>query len=144
MDAALTEAHRVWSAVGPKDWRRPVRYRDGDLVTVLLSWWRELEIHTADAELGSGPSGWSREFCAHVLDHLGRRAPEGVALELVATDRPGGPDGSGGTGRWVHGTGEPVRVRGALTDLAAWLAGREPRGALDFPDSGRPLLRPWP
>jgi maleylpyruvate isomerase len=130
---ALDEVEASWSAVGPDDWQRPVRYRDGVLFDAGLAWWRELEIHTADALLGPGVADWSRPFCAHVVEFLAPRVPVGVRLALTATD---GPES------WTQGSGTPVAVRGRLADLAAWLAGRHPVGPL----TGDPLpeLGPWP
>jgi maleylpyruvate isomerase len=135
VEDALGEAGAAWTAAGPQDWARPVRYRDGDLVAVLLSWWRELEIHTADADLGYRSDGWTRELCGHALDFLAPRAPQGVRLELVATD---GPEARS------YGTGEPYVVRGALADLTAWMAGRAPTGPLDGGGTPLPGLGPWP
>jgi maleylpyruvate isomerase len=130
---ALDEAEASWAAVGPGDWTRPVAYRDGTLRTVGLAWWRELEIHTVDARLGAGPSGWSAELCTHLLDFLSVRVPDGVGLTLTAVD-------TGGVR--TYGGGAPVAVRGRLTDLAAWFAGRSPEGPLE----GGPLpeLGSWP
>jgi maleylpyruvate isomerase len=130
---ALDEVEASWSAVGPDDWQRPVRFRDGVLLDAGFAWWRELEIHTADALLGPGVSDWSRPFCGHVVEYLASRVPAGVRLTLTATDSP-----------WTStcGTGRTVAVSGALPDLAAWLAGRRPAGPL----TGDPLppLGPWP
>ncbi|WNI19305.1 maleylpyruvate isomerase family mycothiol-dependent enzyme [Actinacidiphila sp. ITFR-21] len=130
---ALDEIEASWSAVGPDDWGRPVRYRDGTLFDAGLAWWRELEIHTADALLGRGVADWSEPFCAHLVEFLAPRVPVGVELSLTAVDGPWS---------WTRGTGTPVAVRGRLTDLAAWLAGRHPVGPL----TGDPLpdLEPWP
>ncbi|MFE2431191.1 maleylpyruvate isomerase family mycothiol-dependent enzyme [Streptomyces sp. NPDC059373] len=133
--AALAQTRETWSAVGPQDRGRAVRYRDADVAAVLAAWWRELGIHTADADLGYGSSDWSRDFCGHVLDHLAPRTPEGIRLELTAVD---GPD------KRVLGSGETVVVRGALTDLTAWMAGREPAGTLAFSGAEVPELGPWP
>ncbi|WP_432096679.1 maleylpyruvate isomerase family mycothiol-dependent enzyme [Streptomyces sp. bgisy100] len=131
----LGSAEEVWSGLGPEQWRLPVRYRDGEVTTALLAWWREVEMHTADLLLGHGPNGWSRAFCAHALDFLAPRAPEG-GLTLVAAD---GPEVR------TLGTGErPVTVRGALTDLTAWLAGRVPEDRVDAEPGPLPELRPWP
>ncbi|MFI0943393.1 maleylpyruvate isomerase family mycothiol-dependent enzyme [Streptomyces sp. NPDC021020] len=130
---ALDEAEASWAAVGPGDWGRPVAYRDGTLRTVGLAWWRELEIHTVDALLGAGPSGWSPQLCTHLLDFLSVRAPGGVGLTVTAVD----------TGEvWTYGRGAPIAVEGRLTDLAAWFAGRRPEGPLE----GGPLpeLGNWP
>ncbi|MFG2832236.1 maleylpyruvate isomerase family mycothiol-dependent enzyme [Streptomyces sp. NPDC048434] len=139
--AALAEASAAWAAVGPADWTRPVRHRNGDLRSVLLCWWRELEIHTADARIGHGPRDWPRELCHHLLDHLAPRAPKDLHLVLTATDDA--------RSRRYGGAGAPaVTVSGPLTDLAAWLAGRNPTHPLDFRASGRavppPELLDWP
>jgi maleylpyruvate isomerase len=130
---ALDETEASWEAVGPQDWDRPVGYRDGVLLDAGLAWWRELEIHTTDALLGRATTDWSPEFCTHLVEHLGRRVPAGVTVTLTATDGPW---------TWTWGQGAPLAVRGALTDLAAWLAGRHPVGPL----TGDPLppLGNWP
>ncbi|MFG1810728.1 maleylpyruvate isomerase family mycothiol-dependent enzyme [Streptomyces sp. NPDC049040] len=131
--AALDEAEASWAGVGPGDWRRPVAYRGGTVRTAGLAWWREVEIHTADALLGAGPDHWPPQLCAHLVDFLSVRVPDGTALTLTAVD----------AGRsWTLGGGEPVAVQGRLTDLAAWLAGRAPQQPL----SGDPLpvLGSWP
>ncbi|MFE6689354.1 maleylpyruvate isomerase family mycothiol-dependent enzyme [Streptomyces sp. NPDC057743] len=137
---ALSEASAAWAAVGPDDWSRPVRYRDGVLRDALLAWWRELTLHTTDALLGPGPQQWPRELCHHLLDYLAPRAPEGVQLVLAPVDdakaaRPYGPADA-----------PVVTVRGPLTALAAWLAGRTPHAHLecDGCDGPLPELRPWP
>ncbi|MCM2417985.1 hypothetical protein [Streptomyces sp. RKAG293] len=132
---ALDEAERAWTAVGLRDLERPVRYRDATLSAAALAWWRELEIHTADAAIGYLPAQWSRPFCAHVLEFLAPRVPDGVRLTLAASDGPEAP---------VLGDGEPVTVRSPLTDLTAWLAGREPQGPLDSGSAPLPELGPWP
>ncbi|MEV6108095.1 maleylpyruvate isomerase family mycothiol-dependent enzyme [Streptomyces sp. NPDC051940] len=132
---ALAEAHAAWTAVGPDDWSRPVRYRDGELRGALLCWWRELEIHTADALLGRGPGDWSRALCGHILDFLTPRAPEG-GLALRVTD---GPESR------VYGDGDPAAaVDGRLADLAAWFAGRTPRQPVTAVNGPLPELGPWP
>lgn len=139
--AALDESSAAWAAVGPADWSRPVRYRDGDLRTVLWAWWRELEIHTADARLGRGPQDWPHGLCHHLLSHLAPRVPKDGALVLEATDAA--------FRREYGAAGAPeVTVRGHLTDLAAWLAGRAPHRPLDCRRPGRPAALPelldWP
>lgn len=139
--AALTEASAAWAAVGPADWSRPVKYRDGELRAALLSWWRELEIHTTDARIGHGPRDWPRELCHHLLDHLAPRAPKDLHLVLTATDDA--------FARHYGADGAPViTVSGPLTDLAAWLAGRTPHRPLDSrrPGGAAPLpeLLDWP
>ncbi|MFE0379220.1 maleylpyruvate isomerase family mycothiol-dependent enzyme [Streptomyces inhibens] len=139
--AALTEASAAWAAIGPADWSRPVHYRDGDLRTALLCWWRELEIHTADAEIGHGPRDWPPELCRHLLDHLAPRAPKDLHLVLEATD-------GSLTRHYGSGPAQAVTVRGPLTDLAAWMTGRAPHQPLDCRRSGAkaplPELLDWP
>jgi maleylpyruvate isomerase len=130
---ALDEVEASWSAVGPDDWHRPVRYRDGVLLDAGLGWWRELEIHTADALLGFRTTDWSQPFCVYAVDYLVPRVPDGIDLTLTATDGPW---------TWTRGSGTPVAVQGRLTDLAAWLAGRIPAAPL----TGDPVppLGNWP
>ncbi|MFJ5678131.1 maleylpyruvate isomerase family mycothiol-dependent enzyme [Streptomyces sp. NPDC093097] len=139
---ALAEASAAWAAVGPDDWSRPVRYRDGALRGALLAWWRELTIHTSDARLGPGPQQWPPELCHHLLDHLAPRAPEGVRLVLEPVDVPAA------VRRYGPADAPVVTVRGPLTALAAWLAGRTPHTRLGCERAGTagplPELGPWP
>lgn len=129
---ALTTLDDGWSRVGPSDWARPVRYRGGGTLTnVIQASWREAEIHCVDLELGTRPSVWSPEFCVHVFEFLAPRAPEGVQIELTT------PEGD----TWTLGAGERIQVRGALTDLAAWLAGRKPMGPVESSTGTMPELR---
>ncbi|WP_257980709.1 maleylpyruvate isomerase family mycothiol-dependent enzyme [Streptomyces sp. CB02959] len=142
VEDALAEASAAWAAVGPDDWSRPVGYRDGPLRGALLAWWRELAIHTTDAGLGPGTDGWPRELCHHLMDHLAPRAPEGVRLVLVPAEGPAA------VRRYGPADGPVVTVRGPLTALAAWLAGRAPHTPLVCERAGTagplPELRPWP
>jgi maleylpyruvate isomerase len=124
-DAAARLA-KAWAGV--RDWDTPVFYRDGTLTGTAYAIWREVEIHTRDLDLG--PVTWSPEFCDHVVEFLSVRVPDGVRLTLQAPER-----------RWTLGEGEDVTLTGSLTDLTAWLAGREPAG----PITGEaPELKPWP
>ncbi|MFB9902549.1 maleylpyruvate isomerase family mycothiol-dependent enzyme [Allokutzneria oryzae] len=84
---ATRELERVWSTVGSADWRRPVRYRDGDLAGTVLAYWRELEIHTSDLDLGYRPRDWPQELCAHLLEFLAGRLPEGAVLSGSPRER---------------------------------------------------------
>lgn len=130
---ALDEVEASWSLVGPDDWDRPVRYRDGTLRDAGLAWWRELEIHTADTDLGYRTHEWSVPLCTHLIGFLAPRVPAGYRVTLSATDAEFS---------WAHGSGSPLSVEGRLTDLAAWLAGRHPVEPLH----GGPLppLGNWP
>jgi maleylpyruvate isomerase len=129
---ATVTLDQAWSRLGPSDWARPARYRGrGTLLDVLFACWRESEVHMVDYQLGARPADWSAEFCVHLLDYLARRVPKGLRLELTADENQ----------TWSLGQGDPVRVRGALTDLAAWLGGRELDGPLQsstgvIPDLG--------
>lgn len=133
LNDALDEIEASWSPVGPADWDRPVSYRDATLAAAGFAWWRELEIHTADALLGRGPDDWSPELCTHLIDYLSARVPDGVRLTLVSAD---------GAVEVTHGANSQVSVRGRRSDLAAWLAGRVPPRPL----TGDPLpaLGSWP
>lgn len=119
----------AWETVD--DWTRPVTHRNGTLADTVYTGWRELAIHTADLGLDHATSDdWSPEFCTHLLTFLRPRVPEGTHLVLQA---PGV--------RWEQGEGDEVVIEGKLTDLTAWMAGRQPRGPLtgDLPE-----LLPWP
>lgn len=120
----------AWGNVGPTDWSRPIRHRDGTVADTVRNAWREVEVHTVDLDLGPASDQWSAAFCLHLLDFLRPRTPDGVRLVLQADDN-----------RWEHGTGEPWILTGALTDLTAWMAGRTPTGPVrgDLPE-----LKPWP
>ncbi|SDO26131.1 maleylpyruvate isomerase [Actinacidiphila guanduensis] len=130
---ALDEVEASWAAVGPDDWDRPVRYRDGALLDAGRAWWRELEIHTVDARLGRTSADWSLPLCTYLVDYLAPRVPAGYQVAFTATD----------TG-WsaVRGSGREIEVRGRICDIAAWLAGRVPEAPLE----GGPLpqLADWP
>jgi maleylpyruvate isomerase len=107
------------------DWTRPIRYRDGTLTDVALAWWREVEIHTVDLALGYDHTRWTTDFCHHLIESRADRA-----LTIVTPERT-----------WTVGAGEPVTVRGDLTDVAAWLAGR-PHGPVTTSGPAEPP--PWP
>lgn len=127
----LTALDTRWSELRPDDWARRAMYRGpSTLADILLACWRESEIHLVDIDLGIRPSSWSRRFCVLLFDFLEQRVPDGVQLELAT---PAGET-------WTLGSGQVVRVRGALTDLAAWLSGREPEGALESSTGSLPEL----
>jgi maleylpyruvate isomerase len=128
----LADLDAAWSRVGPADWDRPVTYRGNDTLTSLLrADWRESEIHCVDLDLGVRPASWSPEFCVQLFDFLEPRVPDGVLVELAT------PDGDS----FALGAGERVEVRGALTDLAAWLAGRAPVGPVESSTGTLPELQ---
>jgi maleylpyruvate isomerase len=130
---ALDEIEASWAPVGPEDWQRPVRYRDAVLLDAGFAWWRELEIHTADARVGRGTEDWSPALCTYLVDLLAQRVPDGYHVTLDATDGPWS---------WSWGTGSPRALQGRLTDLAAWLAGRLP--AQPLTGDPAPPLGVWP
>lgn len=120
----------AWGNVGPDDWSRPVRHRDGTVADTVHNAWREVEVHTADLDLGPTSDDWSTAFCLHLLDFLRPRTPDGLRLVLQAGDT-----------HWEHGSGEPRVLTGTFTDLTAWMAGRKPVGPIQ---GALPELKPWP
>ncbi|MEV5530196.1 maleylpyruvate isomerase family mycothiol-dependent enzyme [Streptomyces prunicolor] len=127
-----TALDACWAGVGAADWARRVSYREGGPLTLLaLASWREAELHLVDLDLGKVPSSWSRDFCLHLFGFLTPRVPDGTRLDLVT------PQGD----VWGLGEGEPVRVTGTMTDLAAWLAGRSPEGPVVSDTGPLPALR---
>ncbi len=126
LEDGIARLEAAWARAEPEDWRRPVRFRNGDLAGTVFARWRETWIHLVDCAVGVTPADWPEPLAAHTIDFLWSRVPSGVAL--VATD----------TGeQW--GSGDPVS--GTVRDLAAWVAGREPGSA----GAGPPVdLGPWP
>lgn len=130
MDEGLDRMTTAIGSLSGDDWDLPISYRSGTAFDGLLAAWRELVIHLADLDLGHGPVEWSDAFCAHLLDFLSLRLPDGMRLV--------------GDGVSVGDGDEEVRVEGAVQDVAAWLAGREPQGDLTFSTGEAPGLGPWP
>ncbi|WP_248761717.1 maleylpyruvate isomerase family mycothiol-dependent enzyme [Pseudarthrobacter sp. SSS035] len=136
LDRALTAFD---SLEGDADWQASIAYRGGVVFDGGLALWRELVIHTADLGAGLGPETWSRKFCEHLFDFLAARVPAGEKLVLQPLGLP----------PVTLGLGRSTVISGMITDIAAWLAGREPSlGSLrataaadgvDLPD-----LLPWP
>jgi maleylpyruvate isomerase len=120
---ALADA---WGDLSDGDWSLPCAYRDLDLHATRLCWWRELEVHWVDLDVGRTAADWSFATSGHLVDWLLVRIP--VPAELTATD----------TGRtWSHGT----PITGEQHALAAWLAGRSTGDDLT---GALPILDPWP
>ena len=138
--AALESALAAFDALEPDDWEARISYRNGTVLDGGLALWRELTIHASDVGLGYGPETWSRPFCEHLFTFLEARVPEKYKFVLQPTGLPQQVIGTGSTS---------IAITGMLTDIAAWLAGREPSlGSLrataaadgvDLPD-----LLPWP
>ncbi|MCU1516199.1 MAG: hypothetical protein JWQ75_920 [Pseudarthrobacter sp.] len=141
VQAGLDRALKAFDAVDAgTGWQARIAYRGGVVLDGGLALWRELVIHTADLGTGLGPETWSRAFCEHLFDFLEERVPPGDRLVLQPLGLPRVTLGAGG---------RSTVISGMITDIAAWLAGREPSlGSLrasaaadgvDLPD-----LLPWP
>jgi maleylpyruvate isomerase len=116
LEDGLTALEESWARLSPADWDHPVSYRDSTLLATQLCWWREIEIHNVDLDVGYRVEDWKTDLSAHVVTHLLPRLPAPDAFRLTAED----------TGRsWRHGWGEEVEVLGRQNSLAAWLAGRD-------------------
>jgi len=137
--AAALRVESAFAALRDDEWGAPIQHRNGTALAVAHAWWRELGIHLTDLELGVTNVVWSSALCEHLVRYLSPRVPEGTRLELRPSD--------GGEG-WEIGAGSVVTVRGAVGDLAAVLAGREPVGTLVVERDGEagslPDLLPWP
>jgi maleylpyruvate isomerase len=94
---------------------------------------REVYLHAVDLAAGMGFADLPEGFLTALLDDVTvRRSANGGGPALIAAATDTGD-------RWeVAGTGVPVPVSAALSDLAAWLTGR-PAPAL----AGAPVLPPW-
>lgn len=148
LTAALARALKAFDALpGIKDssahrtgWYAPIAYREGVVLDGGLALWRELVIHDSDLLTGRGPETWSRPFCEHLFDFLAARVQPGDKLVLQPLGLPPVSIGSG-----IRST----VVSGMITDIAAWLAGREPtlgslRASAAADGVDLPALLPWP
>ncbi|UKA51395.1 maleylpyruvate isomerase family mycothiol-dependent enzyme [Arthrobacter sp. FW305-123] len=138
--SAVDAAVAAFDALGPNEWQARIAYRDGTVLDGGLALWRELTIHASDLRLGFGPETWSRPFCEHLIGFLEARVPDSSKFVLQPTGLPQRSIGSGGTS---------IAITGMLTDIAAWLAGREPslgslRATAAADGVDLPELLPWP
>ncbi|TLM74046.1 maleylpyruvate isomerase family mycothiol-dependent enzyme [Pseudarthrobacter sp. NamB4] len=128
------------SSANQTGWWAPITYRGGVVLDGGLALWRELVIHNADLLTGRGPETWSRPFCEHLFDFLAARVQPDDKLVLQPL---GLPPVSIGTGN------RSTVISGMITDIAAWLAGREPtlgslRASAAADGADLPALLPWP
>ncbi|MFE4545397.1 maleylpyruvate isomerase family mycothiol-dependent enzyme [Arthrobacter sp. NPDC056727] len=144
VDSALERALRAFDALdahsGAGGWHAPISYRGGVVLDGGFALWRELVIHTSDLNTGRGPETWSRPFCEHLFSFLAARVPDGQKLVLQPLGLPPVTIGHGG---------RSTVVSGMVTDIAAWLAGREPslgslRASAAADSVDLPELLPWP
>jgi maleylpyruvate isomerase len=138
--AAVQRALAAFDALGEDEWQTRIAFRDGVIFDAGLALWRELVIHTADLDAGTGPEVWNRDFCSHLFDFLAARVPAETRLVLQPVALPPLTLGAGGS---------TVVVSGMITDIAAWLAGRQPsldslRATAAGDGTDLPALLPWP
>ncbi|MFF2345565.1 maleylpyruvate isomerase family mycothiol-dependent enzyme [Pseudarthrobacter sp. NPDC058119] len=138
--AALQRALAAFDALGHDEWQTRIAFRDGVMFDAGLALWRELVIHTADLDTGAGPETWNLAFCSHLFDFLAARVPAQTRLVLQPVALPPLTLGTGGS---------TVVVSGMVTDIAAWLAGRQPsldslRATAAGDGADLPGLLPWP
>lgn len=123
-----------------EQWQHEVRTAQGRLVPATEIPWmrtREVMIHAFDLSGAVGFRDMPHEFHAALLDDIVAKrssAADGPALHLEPTDDER---------RWaVAGAGDPTTVRGPLSQLAAYLSGRQANGL--GADGGRvPQLPRW-
>ncbi|MDQ0617847.1 maleylpyruvate isomerase family mycothiol-dependent enzyme [Arthrobacter globiformis] len=128
------------AAGGAAGWRAPISYRGGVVLDGGFALWRELVIHASDLNTGRGAETWSRPFCEHLFAFLAARVPEEQKLVLQPLGMPPVMIGTGG---------RSTVISGMVTDIAAWLAGREPslgslRASAAADGVDLPELLPWP
>lgn len=139
-DTADRDAAAGGPAAGAVGWHAPISYRGGVVLDGGFALWRELVIHASDLNTGRGPETWSRQFCEHLFTFLAARVPEDQKLVLQPLGLPRVTIGTGG---------RSTVVSGMVTDIAAWLAGREPslgslRASAAADGVDLPELLPWP
>jgi maleylpyruvate isomerase len=140
VDSALERALRAFNSLDAGGWQVPISYRGGVVLDGGMALWRELVIHASDLNTGRGPESWSRPFCEHLFDFLSARVPDGQRFVLQPLGLPPVTIGTGN---------RSTVISGMLTDIAAWLAGREPslgslRASAAADDVDLPELLPWP
>jgi maleylpyruvate isomerase len=148
LTAALDRTLRAFDALpGVKDsaanrtgWYAPITFRGGVVLDGGLALWRELVIHASDLLTGRGPETWSRPFCEHLFDFLAARVQPDDKLVLQPLGLQPVSIGSGN---------RSTVISGMITDIAAWLAGREPtlgslRASAAADGVNLPELLPWP
>jgi maleylpyruvate isomerase len=140
VDSALERALRAFDSLDAGGWQAPISYRGGVVLDGGMALWRELVIHASDLNTGRGPESWSRPFCEHLFDFLSARVPDGQRFVLQPLGLPPVTIGAGN---------RSTVISGMLTDIAAWLAGREPslgslRASAAADDVDLPELLPWP
>jgi maleylpyruvate isomerase len=140
LDTALGRALQAFDALEADAWQVPISYRGGVVLDGGFALWRELVIHASDLNTGRGPETWSRQFCEHLFEFLAVRVPEGQRFVLQPLGLPPVTIGAGN---------RSTVINGMLTDIAAWLAGREPslgslRASAAADDVDLPGLLPWP
>ncbi|MBN0041271.1 maleylpyruvate isomerase family mycothiol-dependent enzyme [Cellulosimicrobium cellulans] len=164
LDALAERLDAAWPGPGSPGWDAPVTYRDGTVADALVAWWREVRIHAVDLDAGLGLDTWPRTVGLHLLDFLGVRLGDDVVVELAgeptafvvgptglraAAERGAAPRAGGPAGDHPRlDARETVVVRGRLTDVAAWLAGRTPDVDPVAHAAGEtvplPEIGPWP
>ena len=144
--ADVTTASRalaeVWSALDAQQWSRQMLHQRGPLPLSATPGLRlgEVEIHHIDLMGSFGPADWPQAFVASLLPEdgeLAQRAPDGVGLDVQATD-------TGAT--WSSGPGgsRRVSVAGPAWAVAAWMTGRSgpAQAALTVTGGELPVLKP--
>jgi maleylpyruvate isomerase len=133
---------RVFAAIADVDgWDLPAN-KGAPASELLLTRWREVEIHRVDVKSGYLPERWPPAFVAYLLpvelEALHRRTEAALSVEIR-------PEGSvtdlGGTTRRVAGNGPSVTVDGPDWAVLAWLVGRVDPVRSDL--SATPDLGPW-
>ena len=151
LDTALDRALVAFHRLGESDWSVPISYRDGVVRDGGLALWRELVIHLTDLNVGVEAGSWTPLFCEHLFGFLAARVPTdlrlsvqpfGMAPRILASTSEAAATTAAARSRTVS-------VNGMATDIAAWLAGRNPNlGSLRAEAAADgvelPTLLPWP
>lgn len=142
LESALGRLATALDALEDSDLDTKTSYRDGTVTDAVNAAWRELVIHQADLLIGSSSNDWTSAFCRHLFSFLEARVPEKTRLVLQPLGAQPVTLSNGNT------SGKSYVITGQLTDIAAWLAGRETLGQVDaFAAADAielPELLPWP
>jgi maleylpyruvate isomerase len=133
----------AWSALTPAEWPRQMSHQLAGLLPVSKTLGMrlgEVEIHHIDLAGRFGPADWPQSFVTSLLPEegeLAKRAPDGVGLDVRATDTgaswSSGPEGE-----------RRVEVAGPAWAVASWMVGRPgpAQAALSVTGGDLPVLKP--
>ncbi|WP_285726334.1 maleylpyruvate isomerase family mycothiol-dependent enzyme [Psychromicrobium xiongbiense] len=139
---AFDRLNAAVSTLNEGDLALPTAFWNGPVSGVLGAMARELLLHHADLAIGYTSNDFSEAFSLTLIDFLEARVPEKTRLLIQPLGRQPLVLTNGNV------SGKTIVITGMLTDIAAWLAGRQPVGQVSASAAADavelPVLKPWP